>query len=748
MWAFDPHKIRPGELKHAGNCKENTDDDEEVETVPIGNLDGHDSQQGKKQKHMGDKGGKEHKSHKYLGVDGVIKSKHLRRWVMIDDFSRVVGWRPTGVQKGQQALLTKRLPTEFVQSAVPRVILPCSPEGLPYITEEHKLPCPMLALFNAMRDIRDAGSAVGRAASQMSGMMGNPIQVSWIVVSSYPEWCAYMEAGHHNTDVTSRPHLVETALSYLSWKQSSTIGAAASEDPDHGFTLLMGQSLGKRRLADAKCLINHVGKHALEAVVAFRRQADCVLANLFAESYLMSALFRSLPADAQTNVVRAAVRRVKETPINWKAAPPRARRVTFSIQNFNSLCTLQVEGRKYFDQMTATYPLAIDSVMQFSSLQKRLLVICETSLVERFTAWVQARSASTDYIGVGSYVVELDLLEKALSKTQTEAQALVEDAARRAAAKEEADKQAAAKEEADKQAVARKAADEAAAATQASEVLAGAEKALTQNDPKATEGAEVHESVGNSVERSLKECKSDETVTSCELHTLEETSGAVDQAQAQTLAAVDWKIAEAMQFMSIDTNSAPSVFTTAAGKRVGDGEPILWLHVQPSCRRQDWSHGVRWTNPLPDITNAQDQDAFIAMLGRDPTMCVKARACINATPALRNWTISDNLIPVIQSKASKIFVEYCLTAWGPQAEPVNVQVIQNVPVQVPSRLVPYRCSCGDAADCPVLQRFQEGLLPAPKDVAEKPPTELEEEAAITTTTTTTPPPPTTTTTST
>ena len=318
LWAHDPHKVRPADF------------DFTLKPEKAGA-----SRKEKKVK-------KQRKSETELregddGDDGAVSSPTLQRRVMIEDFSNTIGWRPTGVQKGQQEMLEKRCVTDFVRSAMPKVVLPCSRDPMQFCTEENQLPCPNLALYNAIRNIQKKGLAKGRAEEEMAHITSNGVQVEWMVVETFPQWCAYMEAGHLNSELTSRPHLVETALSYLGWKQTAPTDGTA--DGDEGFLQMMGQNLGKRRLTDVKTLINGTSGKALELVVAFRRQADCVYANLFAESYLMSPQFRALPEDAQASVTKAAIKRVKETPINWKSAVPRPVRSTFSITHFHALCS-------------------------------------------------------------------------------------------------------------------------------------------------------------------------------------------------------------------------------------------------------------------------------------------------------------------------------------------------------------------------------------------------------------------------
>ena len=83
------------------------------------------------------------------------------------------------------------------------------------------------------------------------------------------------------------------------------------------------------------------GSQSREAVVAFRRQTDCVVAKLFVESYLMTTQFKSLNMDAQYNVVRVAVKHIKETRINWKAATPKPMRITFGSSHSNAVCLFQ-----------------------------------------------------------------------------------------------------------------------------------------------------------------------------------------------------------------------------------------------------------------------------------------------------------------------------------------------------------------------------------------------------------------------
>eukprot|EP00928_Gymnodinium_smaydae_P061874 TRINITY_DN4584_c0_g1_i1.p1 TRINITY_DN4584_c0_g1~~TRINITY_DN4584_c0_g1_i1.p1 ORF type:complete len:364 (-),score=57.21 TRINITY_DN4584_c0_g1_i1:388-1437(-) len=302
----------------------------------------------KKAKDDEDNGGKEPKAKKAKDDDDSAKEPkpkkqklHLPRRVNFKNFSRVVGWRPFGVSKGQLSLLLSRLPTDLRRSGMSKVVLPCSLDGKPFVTEDGRLPNPNLALFEACRLLEDKMDEMQELArEELKCIAKDGIQVEWKAFKSFAEWAAYMEAGHMAVDLTMRVHVVETAANYLSWRQSG------SSDSDEGFVNMYGRQVGPRRLAEAKTYASSVGVEATRAIVQFRRKHHAVVANLFREDYVLNAEFRKLPHDLQKGIVDCALEKIAGTPINWKAQPPKPQRLVFTNTDMHNMVTASKKSAK------------------------------------------------------------------------------------------------------------------------------------------------------------------------------------------------------------------------------------------------------------------------------------------------------------------------------------------------------------------------------------------------------------------
>ena len=102
----------------------------------------------------------------------------LPKRLILDAFSTTVGWRPTGCQFGQVKTFVQRFPKDFSLLAMGKIVLPCY-EGLPYVTKDGKLPCPLLATMNAIKVIqkKNAFEGDGQATKDLMHVLIQGVQV-------------------------------------------------------------------------------------------------------------------------------------------------------------------------------------------------------------------------------------------------------------------------------------------------------------------------------------------------------------------------------------------------------------------------------------------------------------------------------------------------------------------------------------------------------------------------------------------
>ena len=77
-------------------------------------------------------------------------AQRLPKRLLRSVFSTRVGHRPRGLQTAHVLLCTERLPTEFREAAMQKIVLPTSKEGHPFIAPDGGLPCAALITVNAL----------------------------------------------------------------------------------------------------------------------------------------------------------------------------------------------------------------------------------------------------------------------------------------------------------------------------------------------------------------------------------------------------------------------------------------------------------------------------------------------------------------------------------------------------------------------------------------------------------------------
>ena len=159
--------------------------------------------------------------------------KRLPHRLLLSAFSKTVGHRPTGLQAAQAKMFVERFPSEFREMSMQKAVLPCSMDGSrPFVAPDGSLPCPALSTYNALRYLQGHPEAMAkaeaRAKAQMEKIFTRGVQVEWIECASFLQWQLHVETSSVQATVQVQPHIVDTALKYLTFCHSAQ---AQSGDP-------------------------------------------------------------------------------------------------------------------------------------------------------------------------------------------------------------------------------------------------------------------------------------------------------------------------------------------------------------------------------------------------------------------------------------------------------------------------------------------------------------------------------------
>ena len=114
----------------------------------------------------------------------------LAKRLMLQAFSTMIGWRPTGLNVGQARLFIERFPSEFRIGAMSKIILPCH-GWQPYVCPDGKLPCPCLSTCTALRMIEKRKVDIPRgkfdpmASKEIVRVISKGVQVEWMEFEGY-----------------------------------------------------------------------------------------------------------------------------------------------------------------------------------------------------------------------------------------------------------------------------------------------------------------------------------------------------------------------------------------------------------------------------------------------------------------------------------------------------------------------------------------------------------------------------------
>lgn len=303
--------------------------------------------------------------------EGQARQQRLPHRLKLSAFSKSVGHRPMGLQVAQVRLFTQRFPTDFREMSMQKMVLPCNQDGtLPFVAQDG-LPCPALSTVNALRwleqkrnYLKEKGEA--RAIQQIEKVFNKGIQVEWIECESFLQWQLHVETSSAQASVQVAPHVLDTAMKYLTFCQSpraACLGAAPSDDDDPYLTegkvdemfgkYLQGKSV--HRLKEAKTLLRACEVSVLVAMAQWRKNVHYLHANSLAQSYLISCeewtalLGKSLKLDhsifgLQDTVAKQVMQMISESEIIVSCEVPKLKKNVVTIHVFKELCTTALQA--------------------------------------------------------------------------------------------------------------------------------------------------------------------------------------------------------------------------------------------------------------------------------------------------------------------------------------------------------------------------------------------------------------------
>ena len=305
--------------------------------------------------------------------EGQQARQRLPHRLKLTAFSRSVGHRPMGLQVAQVRLFTQRFPTDFREMSMQKMVLPCNVEGtLPFVAKDG-LPCPALSTVNALRwleqkrdQLKEKGDV--RAIQQIERIFNRGIQVEWIECESFLQWQLYVETSSVQASVQVAPHVLDTAMKYLTFCRSPRAACLGAE-PSDGDDLTEGkvdEKFGKflqgksvHRLKEAKTLLRACSPSVLVAMAQWRKNVHYLHANSLAQSYLISCeewtalLNKSVMLEQssfglQDVVAKQVMQMISESEIVVSGEVPKLKKNAVTIHVFKELCTTALQVASTF----------------------------------------------------------------------------------------------------------------------------------------------------------------------------------------------------------------------------------------------------------------------------------------------------------------------------------------------------------------------------------------------------------------
>ena len=167
--------------------------------------------------------------------------------------------------------------------------------SLPFVVPGGTLPCPALSTFNALRFLHAHPEALAkaepRAKAQMARVCSKGVQVEWLECESFLQWQLHVETSSVQQTVQVGPHVIDTALKYLTFCSSAQAVAAGQgvgeQSLGEGFTRYL-QGKHAHRLKEAKTLLNNSEPAVIAEVAKWRNQVHYLHANSLAQAYFLT----------------------------------------------------------------------------------------------------------------------------------------------------------------------------------------------------------------------------------------------------------------------------------------------------------------------------------------------------------------------------------------------------------------------------------------------------------------------------
>ena len=197
-------------------------------------------------------------------------------------------------------MFVERFPSEFREMSMQKAVLPCSMDGLrPFVAPDGSLPCPALSTYNALRYLQGHPEAMAkaeaRAKAQMEKIFMKGVQVEWIECTPFLQWQLHVETSSVQASVQVQPHIVDTALKYITFCHSAQAlgGDPSSSKGQDTSDKTLDEAFGKflqgkasHRLAAAKALLCSTEPSVIAELAKWRKGAHYLHAN--AQWYFVS----------------------------------------------------------------------------------------------------------------------------------------------------------------------------------------------------------------------------------------------------------------------------------------------------------------------------------------------------------------------------------------------------------------------------------------------------------------------------
>ena len=359
--------------------------------------------------HMFDKNDRPEKQSAQTSPRSAAGTKRLPHRLLMSAFSTTVGHRPTGLQAAQAKMFVERFPSEFREMSMQKCVLPCSLDGsLPFVAPDGGLPCPALSTFNALRYLQGHPEAMAKAEAkaqaQMEKVFMRGVQVEWMECATFLQWQLHVETSSVQASVQVQPHIVDTALKYLTFcnsaqalgrDTSSSKGQDTSEKTlDEAFgQYLQGKS--SHRLAAAKTLLSSTEPSVIAELAKWRKGAHYLHANALAQAYFVSTeewsalhgkqvVLEKTTYALQSIVAKQLMKSIHDVEIINTGEVPRLRRGATNLAMFKDLCSSVLHAVKHKAALHAQYVGVWDEVGSAEKLFKRLIISGELGLREVF----------------------------------------------------------------------------------------------------------------------------------------------------------------------------------------------------------------------------------------------------------------------------------------------------------------------------------------------------------------------------